>query len=76
MKFGNYIASVEYDAEIDMFFGRVVNLSSPITFYGRSVDELKTAFEQSLATYLEVCRERGLEPEKPHPAAELAVPSR
>lgn len=65
MKFEDYVATIEFDPEIDMFHGSVVNLSSPVTFYGKSVEELRQEFTQSIKTYLEVCQERGIEPEKP-----------
>jgi predicted HicB family RNase H-like nuclease len=66
IKFNDYVASIEYDADIEMFFGRVMNLSSPVTFYGASVEELRREFANSIQAYLEVCRERGIEPEKPY----------
>lgn len=65
MRQGEYVATVEYDPDIDLFFGNVINLSSPLTFYGRSTEELKREFVKSIQTYLEVCRERNLQPEKP-----------
>lgn len=37
MRQGEYVAAVEYDPDIDLFFGNVINLSSPLTFYGRSL---------------------------------------
>ncbi len=66
IKFNDYVASIEYDADIKMFFGKIVNLSSPVTFYGASVEELQRELENSIQAYLEVCRERGIEPEKPY----------
>jgi predicted HicB family RNase H-like nuclease len=38
---------------------------SMITFEGKSVEELKQAFEDSVKDYLEFCTSRGEEPEKP-----------
>ena len=66
MKYRKYIAEIEYDPEIEAFFGNVVNLSSPVTFYGKTVKELKTELACSIKTYLDVCKEKGLEPEKPY----------
>ena len=61
-----YIAVIEYDPDLDTFAGRVVNLSSPVTFYGRTPDELRKELAASIRTYLDVCREQGIEPEKPY----------
>ncbi len=61
-----YVAVIEYDPDLDTFAGRVVNLSSPVTFYGRTPEELRKEFMASVRTYLDICRERGIEPEKPY----------
>ncbi len=66
MRHGDYIAEVEYDPEIDKFYGCVINLSGPVTFYGQTVAELKRELAASIKVYLDVCRERGIEPEKPY----------
>jgi predicted HicB family RNase H-like nuclease len=61
-----YIARIEYDEELASFHGVVVNAPSVITFYGASVEELQTEFDRSVQTYYEVCKERGLDPNKPY----------
>ena len=66
MRFGQYIAKIEYDPDVDHFCGRVVNLSSPVTFQGRTPAELRREFNASIKTYMDICRERGIEPEKPY----------
>jgi predicted HicB family RNase H-like nuclease len=57
-------AVVEYDEDSDLCHGEVMNTRDVITFQGRSVDELKAAFGESVEVYLAFCRERGEEPEK------------
>lgn len=47
------------------FFGCVVNIASSITFYGKATPELLEMFI-FVDAWLEVCRECGLEPEKPY----------
>ncbi|MEX0815651.1 MAG: type II toxin-antitoxin system HicB family antitoxin [Dongiaceae bacterium] len=54
-----------FDAEAGLFHGEVVNTRDVITFQGRSVDELRRAFRESVDDYLEWCAERGKEPDKP-----------
>lgn len=65
MKYKNYEAAVEFDEEIEMFFGTVINTRDVITFYGKSVAELKREFKNSVEDYLEFCHERGEEPDRP-----------
>ncbi len=50
MRFGQYIAKIEYDPDVDRFCGRVVNLSSPVTFQGRTPAELRREFDASITT--------------------------
>ncbi|MEH2295270.1 type II toxin-antitoxin system HicB family antitoxin [Nostoc sp.] len=65
MKYKGYEAIVEFDAEAEIFHGEVINIRDVITFQGSSVDELKLAFSDSVDDYLDFCRERGEEPDKP-----------
>lgn len=66
MKHGPYVATIEYDAEIGSFFGEVVNAGDTITFYGGSVDELKSEFARSIEAHLAFCKRNGVEPGKPY----------
>lgn len=66
MKYKSYVAEIEYDSEIESFFGNVTNLSSPVTFYGKTVRELKTEFAHSINLYLDLCQENGIDAEKPY----------
>ena len=64
MEYRGYVGMVEFDDEADIFHGEVVNLRDVITFRGRSVDELRRAFEESVDDYLAWCAEPGKQPDK------------
>lgn len=66
MTYKGYEAIVEFDEDADLFHGEVIDLRDVITFQGRSVDELRRAFAESVEDYLAFCKERGEEPEKPY----------
>jgi predicted HicB family RNase H-like nuclease len=66
MEYRGYIGKVEYDDDAGVFHGEVVNLRDVVTFEGESVNELRTAFRESVEEYLAFCAERGEEPEKPY----------
>ena len=66
MEYKGYFAKVEFDDEANIFHGEVINLRDVITFEGESVEELRTAFTDSVEDYLEFCAERGEDPEKPY----------
>lgn len=65
MRYDAYEASVEYDDDAGIFHGEIVDLRDVITFQGRSVEELRAAFAESVADYIALCRSRGEEPEQP-----------
>jgi predicted HicB family RNase H-like nuclease len=60
-----YLATIELDAEAGLFHGEVVNTRDVLTFQGRTADELKQAFAETLADYRQWCAERGKTPDKP-----------
>lgn len=64
MNYKGYIGYVEHDEEADILFGRVLNTNDVITFEGKSIEEIKQAFQDSVDDYLEFCKELGKEPEK------------
>jgi predicted HicB family RNase H-like nuclease len=61
-----YAAWIELDEEAGLFHGEVINTRDVLTFQGRTLDELKTAFADTIADYIEWCRERGKQPERPY----------
>ena len=60
-----YIGAVNFDPEIDLFHGTVINTNDVITFYGASVTELCAEMQKSVEGYLEFCTEQGITPDKP-----------
>lgn len=65
MRYKNYEAAIDFDAEMEMFHGVIINTRDVITFYGKSVTELKKEFKNSVEDYLEFCMKRNEEPDKP-----------
>ena len=64
MSVDDYQAKIEYDAELDMFRGEILGLNGSADFYGRTPEELRVEFRSSLQVFLEVCREKGIEPRR------------
>ena len=66
MDYKGYTARVEFDDEIDVFYGEVVGLRDALMFQGKSVKELRQGFKAVVDAYLEDCKKHGEEPEKPY----------
>ncbi len=64
MTYNGYNAKIEYDAELDMFRGEILGLTGGADFYGKNPKELRAEFKKSLEVFLEVCREKGIEPRR------------
>lgn len=64
-----YVAVVSLDEEAGLFHGEIVNTRDVLTFQGRSLDELREAFNDTLDDYAAWCAERGRTPERPYSGA-------
>jgi len=64
MTFGKYKASILFDAEIGEFRGEFLGLNGGADFYGKSLAELKREGAASLKVFLEMCAEKGIEPDR------------
>lgn len=66
---GGYVAVISLDEQAGLFHGEVVNTRDVLTFQGRSLDELRLAFTDTLDDYAAWCAERGKTPERPYSGA-------
>ena len=65
MEYKGYTAIINYDDGDDIFHGRVADARDVITFEGATTKELRKAFHDFIEDYLELCKELGVEPERP-----------
>lgn len=66
LKYKGYLGIVEYDPNGKIFTGEVIGIRSMVTFQGSTPEELEASFHNSIDLYLEMCREDGVQPEKPY----------
>ncbi len=57
-----YRAVIQYDPEIELFRGEFVGLNGGADFYAADVAGLRSEGSCSLRTFLDVCRENGIDP--------------
>jgi predicted HicB family RNase H-like nuclease len=60
-----YTGVFEFDPDLRLFAGHVVDLSDEIYFEGKSVGELEASMQRAVDHYLQVCQARGDEPARP-----------
>ncbi|MEI2689501.1 MAG: type II toxin-antitoxin system HicB family antitoxin [Anaerolineae bacterium] len=66
LTYKGYTATVEFDAEDRLFFGRLSGISDMVTFHSESAVELVEAFEQAVEGYLAMSEQLGRAPQSPH----------
>jgi predicted HicB family RNase H-like nuclease len=66
LNYNGYVAKVTYDEGDQDMHGVVTNTAATLHFAGRSIDELKQAFADTVNEYVAWCHERGKDPEKPY----------
>lgn len=64
LKYKNFIGSVHFNADDEVFFGKIEGIEDLISFEGTNVLDLKRAFEEAVNDYLLLCKETGKKPEK------------
>lgn len=64
IEYKGYTGVFEFDADLELFSGYVVDLRDQIYFEGESVEQLKASMHRAVDHYLEVCAARGEEPDR------------
>jgi len=60
----DFIGSVHFSAEDEVFFGKIEGIEDLVSFEGKSVKEIKNAFEAAVEDYIEICGDNDKELEK------------
>ncbi|MBN1683946.1 MAG: type II toxin-antitoxin system HicB family antitoxin [Gammaproteobacteria bacterium] len=64
IQYNEFIGSVHFNAEDEIFYGKIEGINDLITFEGSTVQELKKAFKEAVEDYLETCENLGKTPHK------------
>jgi predicted HicB family RNase H-like nuclease len=60
----DYLGSVHFSAEDEVFYGKIEGIDDLISFEGQSVEELKQDFQEAVEGYLDICKRHGKRIEK------------
>lgn len=64
IEYKGYVGNIEFSENDGVFYGKVQGVRSLISYEGRNAEELINDFHLAVDDYLELCAERGTEPEK------------
>jgi len=59
MKYRSYVARIEFDEEDRIFVGHLAGIKDIVGFHGTTVDELESAFHESVDNYIAISEETG-----------------
>jgi predicted HicB family RNase H-like nuclease len=65
IQYKDYVGSVHYSDDDQIFYGKVEYIRSLISFEGENVVNLRANFEEAIDDYLALCQQKNIEPEKP-----------
>ena len=66
MQYRGYTARIEFDEDDRIFVGHLAGIKDIVGFHGTTVDELESAFHESVDAYLAISEEQGRRPQKPY----------
>lgn len=64
LEYKEFIGSVEYSNKDDILFGKIIGISSLVSFEGDSIKSLREDFEGAVDDYLDICEANNVVPEK------------
>ena len=56
IEYKGYVGVFEFDEENNLFYGKVSHIEDLVTFQGKSVKEVKEAFEDAVNGYIAWCK--------------------
>ena len=72
----DFIGSAHFNADDDVFFGKIEGIPDLITFEGNTATELRNAFQEAVDDYVKICANIGKTPFKPYKGnLPLRIPS-
>ena len=64
LNYKDFFGTVEYSAKDKCLCGKILGINSLYIYEGSSIDELEKDFHEMVDSYLQSCKEKGIEPEK------------
>lgn len=58
MEYKGYLGSVEFSEEEAVFFGKIMNIRSLISYEGKNVMELSEQFREAIDEYSSICEQQ------------------
>ncbi|MCD8295635.1 MAG: type II toxin-antitoxin system HicB family antitoxin [Clostridia bacterium] len=64
LEYKDYNGSIEYSEEDGLLYGKVIGVRALISYEGMTIADLIEDFHNAIDDYLELCKDKGIQPEK------------
>ena len=64
LTYKNYSGTIEYSEPDGVYHGRVIGIRASLFYEGDTIEALTADFRDAIDEYLELCKERGVEPQR------------
>ena len=64
MEYKGFTARIEFSADDNVFFGRLLGIDDIVTFEAETVEDLRRSFEEAVDFHIEVCEKTGKKAKK------------
>lgn len=65
LSYSGYVGSIHFSHDDQVFWGKLELIDTLVTFEANNASELEQNFKNAVDDYLLVCKEQGVEPQKP-----------
>jgi predicted HicB family RNase H-like nuclease len=52
LTYHNYLGSIEYNIHDELYFGKLLELTDLVSYEGKTIEDLKKAFEEAVDDYI------------------------
>ncbi len=66
LEYKGFYGMVEYDQDVKVFYGNVINVDEILSFRGKDADSLEKSFRNLVDIYIADCKKEGKAPYKPY----------
>ena len=64
IKYKDFIGSVHFNSEDEIFYGKIEGINDLVTFESNNVEELKRSFQEAVEDYLTICADLNKNPHR------------
>ena len=64
LQYKGYVGTVEFNAEDEIFYGKISGIRDTVTFEADTVQKLKKSFKDAVEDYIQTCSQLNKNPDK------------